>query len=393
MSFNIFEKLNKKLIVILATVGFLILSVLASVSIFDFFKSKEKDTKKAIVSEKKGVEPEFTYKYAEPGKIYDYLYLIKIDGLYGYINNLGEIVIKPKYKIAGHFSDGLAPTCLNYSKCGYINAQDEFVINPQFSSVGPFSEGLAAVKNEEGLVGYIDKTGKYVIQPNQDFLVNRPVKDGTVVKQTFENKYAPCTYLDKNNKIIIKLEKGGVKEVFTNVDYTCKLFSDGLLLVGYRDKKGDFKYAYINKKGEIELEFFVRDLACTPGNFSNGLIRIKSRKDKKWSYVDKKGNMVISPQFTLAADFSDGYAAVSLDEALSNRKGELGYVKGKNSEQCKLGYINKKGEFVSETKFCMTWPFKKGLAYVGTEDKFGYINTKGEFVWNSGSRIPWFIFR
>lgn len=70
---------------------------------------------------------------------------IKIDGLWGYINIKGEIIIKPQYKNAKSFSCGLAP--IQFDKLwGYIDKDKKLIIKQQFNDAKSFSkDGVAAV--------------------------------------------------------------------------------------------------------------------------------------------------------------------------------------------------------------------------------------------------------
>ena len=76
---------------------------------------------------------------------------VRIGNKWGYINHGGEIVIKPQFDDAKHFSEGvgrlrgvkgLALVRIG-SQWGYINREGKF-----FDGAGSFSEGLAAVKNQ-----------------------------------------------------------------------------------------------------------------------------------------------------------------------------------------------------------------------------------------------------
>lgn len=86
----------------------------------------------------------------------------------GYQDAKGNILIKPVFNMVFVFSEGLAGVCPKQEGlCGYINEKGKLVIK-WYQFVDVFSEGLAAVtvgdvdfyKN-----GYIDKQGKYVIPP------------------------------------------------------------------------------------------------------------------------------------------------------------------------------------------------------------------------------------
>ena len=62
-----------------------------------------------------------------------------IDGKWGYINQRGEVVIKPQFGDVGDFSEGLAVVQIG-DKWGYINQAGEIVIKPQFGDAGSFSQ-------------------------------------------------------------------------------------------------------------------------------------------------------------------------------------------------------------------------------------------------------------
>lgn len=46
----------------------------------------------------------------------------------------------------------------------------------------------------------------------------------------------------------------------------------------------------------------------------------------------------------------------------------------------KYGYINKKGEIIIEPKYDYAEEFSEDLAIVGTEGNLGYINKKGKLL-------------
>ncbi|MBO9599319.1 MAG: WG repeat-containing protein, partial [Cohnella sp.] len=73
----------------------------------------------------------------------------------------------------------------------------------------------------------------------------------------------------------------------------------------------------------------------------------------KWGYADKKGKMVIKPQYESANNFSEGLAAVS--------------VKGK------FGFIDKKGKLVVPAKYDEVYSFSEGMAVVAVDWIYGYI--------------------
>ncbi|WP_158260502.1 WG repeat-containing protein [Chlorogloea sp. CCALA 695] len=110
---------------------------------------------------------------------------------YGYIDKTGKSVIKPQFKLAYKFSEGLARVKIG-DKWGYVNKTGKQVIRPQFATdaddvygkPGSFFNGLAAVKVGNKW-GYINKQGQLAIKPK--FSTAENFSEGLAVV-TFGNK-------------------------------------------------------------------------------------------------------------------------------------------------------------------------------------------------------------
>jgi|GEM_PF-1360487 len=119
----------------------------------------------------------------------------KGDGLYGYMDRNGTVVIKPVYKTALAFSQGLAPVMFaDNSLWGYINKKGEVVIKGSYVSAGRFSDGLAIVStgknayDADKLTGAIDKTGK-VVFPFEKRSLGEFVNGRTVSEKNYIQHY------------------------------------------------------------------------------------------------------------------------------------------------------------------------------------------------------------
>ncbi len=86
---------------------------------------------------------------------------MKKDGLWGYVNTSGEIVIPFQFDDAGYFSETLAKINKK-DQWGFINTAGEIMIPLYFNSVNYFRKGLSLVGKDD-LSFYIDKTGDIVI--------------------------------------------------------------------------------------------------------------------------------------------------------------------------------------------------------------------------------------
>ena len=123
--------------------------------------------------------------------------------------------------------------------------------------------------------------------------------------------------------------------------------------------KIDGRFGYIDKKGKLVLkpEF------AGASRFSEGLAAVQLTKGGRAGFIDETGNLVIPTQFDLADPFSEGYAAV-----MKNRK---------------WGYIDRTGQIVIPIEFGAAELFSGSAAAVAqvetsTATTFFYINRNGE---------------
>ncbi|MBO5929843.1 MAG: WG repeat-containing protein, partial [Clostridia bacterium] len=157
------------------------------------------------------------------------------------------VVIEPQYNIAGPYYDNVAKVSTG-SKWGLIDLDGLSVSSSQWDALGDTDKDLIPAE-KSGSWGYIDHSGKTVI-PFQ----------------------------------------------FT----AAGAFHDGLALV-YTE---DYQQAYINQEGNICFFSPFDTSFVFSGGAACGII------DDLYGFCDTEGNIIIAPQFTLAHDFHEGYAAV-----------------------------------------------------------------------------------
>ena len=70
----------------------------------------------------------------------------------------------------------------------------------------------------------------------------------------------------------------------------------------FRVRQSD-KIGYVNRKGRVVIQPQFEE----SGEFAEGLAGV--RIGSKWGYINEKGKIVINPQFDAVGEFSDGLAA------------------------------------------------------------------------------------
>lgn len=102
-------------------------------------------------------------------------------------------------------------------------------------------------------------------------------------------------------------------------------------------------------------------------SFSEGLAAVVV--DDKIGFIDRSGNIVIKPAF-------DGRQASAMESGLYSFREGRALIR----QDGKYGYIDKKGSIVIEAKYDKAFPFQEGLAAVVKGDKLGYIDRNGKTV-------------
>ena len=201
---------------------------------------------------------------------------MRVGQRWGYISSRGKIVIKPKFRAAGDFSNGLAPV-FNGRLWGYINAKGRFAIAPKFLGAKRFSAGLAAVQERRTRKwGFVNKRGTFVIPPKY------------ASARSFSSKMAPVK-LGRKYGFIGKRGRWKIRPRFNDAFP----FSQGLAAV-----KTGRSYGFINTKGKIVIraKFLVSSNPDFSPTFTAGLALVfpdnTSRRFNRFAYVNRRGRLI-----------------------------------------------------------------------------------------------------
>ena len=90
---------------------------------------------------------------------------VEVDGKWGFIDKTSKMVIEPRFKSVGIFSEGLAAFVGDEDLWGYMDKTGKVVIKPRFETANPFDKSGKAVVRigdyETGVMGYVDRNGNF----------------------------------------------------------------------------------------------------------------------------------------------------------------------------------------------------------------------------------------
>jgi WG containing repeat len=261
-------------------------------------------------------------------------------------------------------------------KFGFIDRTGKMVIAQQFDAADRFSEGLAFVRKNKQ-VGYIDRQGKFVLRSKFD--PTQPFSDGLTPISLPKGRQG---FIDKLGAVMLRLP---FEEYAGPFWQGLAIARDRNYRFGVIDKTGKFvvKPQFVSPKGDmdvyakptfpdgVELMSLNGTLADKETNWAGSIT------DGTWVYMNKRGQFVMQTKALFARQFSEGLAAID---------------RGKwNAETMKSidrwGFIDLTGKFVIAPQFNNVGSFSEGLstAQLPSPDgvsrlNYGYINQKGEFV-------------
>jgi hypothetical protein len=295
--------------------------------------------------------------------------LISRDQKFGFINTNGNEIILTEYEDAESFNKGLA-IVFNGEKYGAVNRFGDKIIKPDYDDIGEFKEGVAYA-SKDGKYGYIDEKG-FVLIP---FIYDQAFSfeyGKALVK--YNSKYG---IVDKANKRIVPFDYDWIEPHYNDSIFKVRkdteygLFSfqlDTLLQISY-DQIGNVdqelilvvkedKVGYVNSKGEliIPMSYEADPSILTWGEFDNGLARIKIKG--KMGIIDSIGTRVVPAIFEMIGEYD----------------GILYPVKKYN----KWGFADDKIKLIINYKYSLAYPFQGDFARVSKNNKWGFIDREGK---------------
>nr|WP_300858608.1 WG repeat-containing protein [uncultured Acetatifactor sp.] len=243
----------------------------------------------------------------------------------------------------------------NGEKWGLVDSKGDWEMDCEYGLISPVADSLVRLVGMEGEFRIIDD--KDIVQSilNKDVVAAKAAGDGIVPVLYDESwgyydistsEFSLSKYEDVStfaNGIAAVRENGSWKLIDTEggqiesaVFEDVKLYGSGEYLHnGVFTAKRAGSYGLYNQKAEQ-----VADISCSDMDvcFDGGIAY--QGQDGKWGFMDKKGKVMIEPQYEKAKSFSNGLAAVCMDGM--------------------WGFINESGEMVIECRFLDAGYFTSG---------------------------------
>ena len=204
---------------------------------------------------------------------------------------------------------------------GYCNTSGEVVIEPQFAYAFEFEDGYAAVELTDGTCGVIDQTGNVVMRTTDSLHVQ--IRHGCYVLPTGEHSF---TMYSVAGEELFTLQGENIVRLWTPEE-------NGLCM--YVVEKGrQRRCGWVNMQGEIisEAKWTFPEYDQPDVYFPSGLQAVYDIDGTRLAgYLNESGELAIPLQFSFVTQFY----------------GELAYVgMVQDDGTTQYGYINQQGEWV-----------------------------------------------
>ena len=325
--------MKKKSIIIIALVSFVLL---CGIGVFIYFLTKtdtnefnnnlfvdglvlvEKDGKYGYLNQIGEVVIDFLYDGAE--SFYNDVAIVKVSGKYFLINKDGKPINNQKYDNLKFDHKGGLYIFMRNTKYGLLSLDGTILLDAIYDDIGYFSEGVAIVKNGNKY-GFIDKKGKQIVECKYNFAFS---------------------------------------------------FSDG-----YASVVIDNKFGYINKKGEL----VIAALYDYAGPFHDGyaIVLIETAKGPNCKVIDKNGKTI----------HSDYELIARTKNCFITKKEDAYYIINKNGDKT---FLSTKYENIYVDTTLVNHYLE--YFYAEDEDTFYILDEQGKVVFeatNNGNEV-WYLF-
>jgi WG containing repeat len=244
---------------------------------------------------------------------------------------------------------------MNTERYGYINTQGQWVVPPKLLFAKDFQEGVAAV-------GLATDTGFTDIHGNQ--IVAAPDPNGDNGEGVMEGYYLNTSGQIVLAPIICQSGKFAGRKIIGKGN-----FSEGLASADVFGLGGGT--GFIDKSGNLVIE--PRDF-WEVGEFSEGIVEVKSDDTDLTGYMDRTGRIIAEPQFNSGWSFSGGVAKVNVSVKVKSARSKQ-FV-----SENKFTYVNTQGKLILSPQFDNCDDFTEGRGIVELNNDYGCLDVSGRCI-------------
>lgn len=311
--------------------------------------------------------------------------LVYNQGLFGFTDLEGNLVIPIQYLEAGSFSDGCAPVLVAvdsfYTACSFIDTAGNLLFPAQYENLQPFTCGYALVRQYQRW-GVIDRTGRMVLNTMfenattffGDTLFFAGDQNGMALydvsmKPLTKPLYTWTGGMQDGRISVMRDGKYGFLDRYGREVIPCIYDETGLFYLERTMVRIGSRFGIIDTAGNyiLPLEYECTSMKADYYVYRDSLALVQ--KDGMRGYVDLHGHIAIPFYFTDAYQFSEGLAAVQYGG--------------------RWGYIDTKGDIYMPFIFDLASPYKWGRAEVLYNGELRHVDRRGRCVKNCKGIIAW----
>ncbi len=319
---------------------------------------------------------------------------VNFNSKFGYIDNVGKLVILPSFEKAYSFNScGLAEVYLNgenmlidksgkaeysfvnvtihdlrnsyeiwdenFITLGLINRFGKMTLSPPYELFGWSSvEGLLLAKNDNGKYGFCDDQGHIVIPFNYEMA--RQFQEGLSCVCDVNNKWG---FIDVDNKVVVEF-------IYENAESFKRNGTAAVNLNG--------KWGYIDKDGIQTTSLIYDKIQCFPGELD------AVNLNNQWGLLNTKSNEVILScvykQINYAGSIKSRYSHTSSSFVFDEEEyeSELKFYNVKIGS--KWGMVDQNLNLIFEFIYDTIGSWSEGFVALRIDDKWGFGNLLGDVV-------------
>ena len=223
------------------------------------------------------------------------LYRIYENNLYGYIDSIGNVIIKPQFKYSSRFQDGVALVISDMSEAFHIDTINTIKIIDGKLTIDSLNKTTRKVNDGIKVqYGYINTQGKIIIDTVQTITLER--NNFCIPYSSVEDGFSEFISDSLEFNMIILNELLPFNELFLYQDEQSKLW-------GYKNSEyethimPDYKYAGAFSEGRAIVNF--------PDTTNS---HFESETFGNYGVIDTTGNIIIPTEYAIIFPYNNGYS-------------------------------------------------------------------------------------